>query len=165
MWPLKNNKSGRAKGRQLRLSKRSTKRSRNGITSLPLQLSSAGMIDVVFLLLIFFLVTTSFRTPSQSVITPIISSSVSSTETADNDLEQVSLTIRERSGKIAYQMGGMQTSDITKIRELLKDLKPQSVRILVKVSNGIPFQSAMSVIALCKTCGHESAAWFPNHEP
>ena len=121
------------------------------------------MIDVVFLLLIFFLVTTSFRMPTQSVVTPIVSDSVSQTATAINDVEQVSLTVQNRSGKIAYEMGGVQTNDISEVRELLVNLKPKSVRIVVKVSDKIPFQSAMSVISLCKACGHQSAAWLPNH--
>ena len=122
------------------------------------------MIDVVFLLLIFFLVTTSFRTPTQSITTPIVSNSVSPTGTTVNDIEQVPLTIDSQSGKIGYEMGGVQTRDILKVRDLLKNLDPKSVQILVKVSDEIPFQSAISVIALCKTCGHKSAAWFANNE-
>ena len=148
----------------MQLSKRSSMRSGNGYNSSPLQLSSASMIDVVFLLLIFFLVTTSFRKPTQSVMTPIASNSVSQTESDVNNVEQLSLTILNRSGKIEYEMGGVQTGELSKVRELLKNLKPTSVQILVKVSDEIPFQSAISVITLCKTCGHESAAWLPNHE-
>ena len=152
----------------MQLSKQSTKRSlkriSNGQTSSPLQLSSASMIDVVFLLLIFFLVTTSFRTPTQSVITPIVSSAVAPATVSVNDVEKVTLAVGNQSGKIGYEMGGVQTSDLSNVRKLLKELKPESVQILVKIGDEIPFQSAISVIALCKTCGHETAAWFPNHE-
>ena len=122
------------------------------------------MIDVVFLLLIFFLVTTSFRTPTQSIITAIVSPNNTPAATLDNDVQQVTLAVANQSGNIGYKMGGIQTNDISKVGELLKKLKPKSVQILVKVSDEIPFQSAISVIELCKGCGHESAAWFPNHE-
>ena len=121
------------------------------------------MIDVVFLLLIFFLVTTSFRTPTQSVVTAIVSPNNTPAATLD-DVEQVTLAVGNQSGNIGYKMGGIQTNDISKVGELLKKLKPRSVQILVKVGDEIPFQSAVSVIELCKGCGHKSAAWFPNHE-
>jgi len=142
---------------------RLTRPIKNRATASALNLSTASMIDVVFLLLIFFLVTTSFRTPTQSVVTPILSRTVSQSDISDVEIEQVTLAIGDEAGKVTYEMGGVKTTEVSEIRELLNNLKPNSAQIIVQVNDGIPFQSAISLITLCKNCGHESASWFSNH--
>lgn len=140
---------------------RLSKRSKSRRASAPLALTSASMIDVVFLLLIFFLVTTTFRTPTHSLVTPIIAKTNFQNEAVNNDTEQVTLAIRSQAGQIGYELGDLSTSDLSQLSELLKNVKPTSTQILVSVSDGIPFQTAVSVFDLCRSCGHETAAWLP----
>lgn len=129
----------------------------------PMNLSSASMIDVVFLLLIFFLVTTTFRIPTQSLATPIVAQSVSPDQITD-DIEPVILTMRSQSGVVEYELGSVKTNNVQKIQNVLQNMDTKTAPMVVKVGDGIPFQSATTLIALCRSCGHESVAWFPNHD-
>ena len=144
----------------MRLTKPISKRS----TAATMNLSTASMIDVVFLLLIFCLVTTSFRVPTQSLVTPIVSQSVSSDQIANQEVEPVILTMHNQNGEIGYELGGLKTGDTQEVRSVLEKMEPKTAPIFVKVGDGIPFQTATSLIALCRSCGHDSVAWFPNHE-
>ena len=129
-----------------------------------LNLSTASMIDVVFLLLIFFLLTTSFRVPTQSLVTPIVSQSVSPNQIADNEIEPVILTVRVQGGVVGYELGGIKTNDTQEIRSVLEKMEPKTAPMFVKVGDGIPFQSATTLISMCRSSGHDSVAWFPNHD-
>ncbi len=144
----------------MRLSKQSSRAN----TGSAMKLSTASMIDVVFLLLIFFLVTTSFRMPTQSLVTPIVSQSVSPDPTATNNTEPVILAIASENGVLGYELGSVKTNDIREIQTVLETMESKTAPMIVKVGDGIPFQSATSLIALCRSCGHESVAWLPNHE-
>ena len=129
-----------------------------------MNLSTASMIDVVFLLLIFFLVTTSFRMPTQSLVTPIVSQSVSPDPIASDNVEPVILVLRFQNGSVGYELGSVKTNDIQDIRSVLESMNTKTAPMVVKVGDGIPFQSATTLIALCRSCGHESVAWFPHHD-
>ena len=144
----------------MQLSKPKTPRSSNA----PMTLSTASMIDVVFLLLIFFLVTTSFRAPTQSLVTPIVSSLVSPDQIVTDEIEPVTLVIRSREGAIEYHLGSIITNDRQEIRSVLEEMDPKTAPVLVKVGDGIPYQAATNLISMCRSCGHDSVAWFPNHE-
>lgn len=143
---------------------RLSKSSSTPATSTALNLSMASMIDVVFLLLIFFLVTTSFRIPTQSLVTPIVVQSVSPDQSKTDDIEPVILTIRSQNGTASYQLGSVETKKLQKIEAVLKSMDPKTAPLIVRVGDGIPFQSATTLIALCRSCGHDSVAWFPNHD-
>lgn len=144
----------------MRLSKPISGRSSNAA----MNLSTASMIDVVFLLLIFFLVTTSFRMPTRSLVTPIASQSASPDQIATDGIEPVILTIRSQNGEVGYELEGVKTGDAEVIRSVLEKMEPKTAPMFVKVGDGIPFQSATSLISMCRSCGHDSVAWFPNHE-
>ena len=144
----------------MRLSKPISGRSSDAV----MNLSTASMIDVVFLLLIFFLVTTSFRVPTQSLVTPIVAQSVSPDQIATDDIEPVILAIRSQNGAVGYELGSVKTNNVDEIRSVLESMEPKTAPMFVKVGDGIPFQSATTLIAMCRSCGHDSVAWFPNHE-
>ena len=95
----------------MRLSKPISGRSSDAV----MNLSTASMIDVVFLLLIFFLVTTSFRVPTQSLVTPIVAQSVSPDQIATDDIEPVILAIRSQNGAVGYELGSVKTLSLIHI--------------------------------------------------
>lgn len=65
---------------------------------------------------------------------------------------------------VQYQLAGVRTNDEGEICELLKQIRPTGEPILVKISGGLTFQSAMSAFELCKSCGHPSAVWYCSDE-
>jgi len=129
-----------------------------------MNLSTASMIDVVFLLLIFFLLTTSFRLPTQFLVTPIVARSVSPNQFPTEEITPVILTMFAVKGGAGYELGGVKTNDSEKIRRVLTKMETKTAPIFVRVGDDIPFQSAMNLISMCRSCGHESVAWFPNHD-
>lgn len=139
---------------------RSTKN--RGGTS-PISLSMTGMIDVVFLLLIFFLVTTSFDQPTRSIVTPVVTDRRID-RVRQSDDQPLMLTVYPDGERIGYQMAGVRSTDEGKIRELLMQIDSDDESILIKVTGGISFQSAMSAFDMCRTCGHRSVAWYPVNE-
>lgn len=136
---------------------------KNRSNASPISLPMTGMIDVVFLLLIFFLVTTSFDPPTRSRVTSVITDTNTGTDEMEND-PPLMLTVYPDGQRIGYQLAGVRTTDEGEICKLLNQIRPSGEPILVKVTGGLPFQSAISAFDLCETCGHPSAAWYFNDE-
>ncbi|MGI9516922.1 MAG: ExbD/TolR family protein [Pirellulaceae bacterium] len=116
-----------------------------------LELSTAAMIDVVFLLLIFFLVTTTFNTPERQ-LEPSIRERESAESTNANVGPAVVDVLRESSVAI-YQFGQTKTSNLQTITELLQRWPDKSRGAIVRLADDAPFGMAAQAVNACRQAG------------
>jgi len=129
----------------MRLSSR--KRSEN-----KMELSNTGMIDIVFLLLVFFLVTSSFIPPEKE-IRPAIATEKKNSSRASSDFEKAIVEIVAEGGNFLYKLGGIKTSDKQELLESLRAFPNKIDGAFVKSDDDAPFDMTAQAISICKEAG------------
>ena len=125
-----------------------------------LELSMTSMIDVVFLLLIFFLVTTTFVRPEHQMQSAI---KVDNQSAASNnvDLELAIIEIIPSGTSFVYKLGAVSSSDISEISTVLKTFTNKDDGAFVRVHDDAPFDMAAIAINACKTDGFYVVSYIP----
>ena len=119
-----------------------------------------SMIDVVFLLLIFFMVTTSFR-KAERELDPAVRSEQVASSGAQNDFEPVIVEVVAADGDTFFRLG---TAVFSMDEELIKTLRQFDRKgdgAYVKVSDGAKFGHAAWAMQACKTAGFEAVSYIP----
>ncbi|MEL6329253.1 MAG: biopolymer transporter ExbD [Planctomycetota bacterium] len=96
------------------------------------ELPITPLIDVVFLLLIFFLVTASFSTPQDQLSAGLISEDGGSGRV--DLLPQIVLVSADADGAPSYTIGSRTVGDEAALREILERL-PKEPGVILRVSN------------------------------
>ena len=123
-----------------------------------LRMSMTPMIDVTFLLLIFFLISTS-QTPPESALSPGLQArSAQSGESAD--LEQQTLEITSHLGAPAYRIGTRTIGDRAILRRVL-DALPKQGGLFIEGSSGVPTRYAAEAIQTARDAGFEKITYVP----
>ena len=124
-----------------------------------LELSMTSMIDVVFLLLIFFMTTTTFIKPEreQSPITE-----VQNQAGGESDLEPTIIEVTEKSGRFVYLVGENEITEYDELVSLLKRFDNQFDGAFVRVGDEPPFEMAARAIQACKSAGYTGVTYVPN---
>ncbi len=123
------------------------------------RLHLTSMIDIIFLLLIFFIVNTQFILP-ESHLDPNIQTQNDSDAARAADFTPQILTVESLDGRPAYRLG---SRIIRTRRELVPMLKalPKDLGIFVKVGNEIPVEFTVSAIQSCHDAGFEKITYVP----
>lgn len=129
----------------MRLSSR--KRSEN-----KMELSNTGMIDIVFLLLVFFLVTSSFIPPEKE-IRPAIATEKKNSAAASSDFEKAVVEIVAEGTTFFYKLGGTKTTDKTELLKSLNAFPNKNDGAFVKSDDDAPFDMSAHAISACKEAG------------
>ncbi len=119
-----------------------------------------SMIDVVFLLLIFFIVTTTFVRPERQILSAIRVNESQATEDSSN-LDPAIIEIVRLGSEIVFQIGAIKTNDLDEIRVILRDFENKSEGAFVRAADNVPFEAAARVIGVCKACGFSSVSFLP----
>ena len=119
-----------------------------------------AMIDVVFLLLIFFLVTTTFIKPERQLTGNI------RTEHADaglqpSDLDPAIVDIYQLGNRVLYQLGATRTSELKKLMDIMRDFENKADGAFVRVGGDVPFEHAAQVIGAFKANGFANVSYLP----
>ena len=125
-----------------------------------LELSTTSMIDVVFLLLIFFLVTTTFLTPERQ-LKPNIPMVKETAASSDDDIEPAHVDIVRQNGIPVWQIGATVTTDLKIIRQILDQYPDKSGGAFVRLSDNCPFGMAAAAINACKQAGFTNVSFVP----
>ena len=125
-----------------------------------IELSMTSMIDVVFLLLIFFLVTTTFVRPERQLASGI-KVNETSTQRRPSELQPALITVFKRGQQVLYQLGAIVTSDLSDLEEPLAQFENKSDGAFVRVGDQVPFEKVAQAIGLCKEAGFESVSYVP----
>lgn len=125
-----------------------------------MELSTTSMIDVVFLLLIFFLVTTTFRKPEAQIESDLrVNEDRSSANT--NDIEPAVVEILQENESPVYRLGLTTTADIDEISAILENYPDKTQGAFVRLANDCPFGMAATAIARCRRAGFKQVSMVP----
>ena len=121
-------------------------------------LSLSSMIDVVFLLLAYFIVTTVI-TQREDRLSPNLSIEDQAGGTAQQDFEPQVLEVKLVDGSVEYSIGDRRFADRGPLVEALSKL-PQGPGLFVRVHDG-PTVSAAAAIQCGRDAGFKEVTYVP----
>ncbi|MDR1290731.1 MAG: biopolymer transporter ExbD [Planctomycetaceae bacterium] len=124
-----------------------------------LELRMTAMIDVIFLLLIFFVCTANFR-PSESLMTTDLSlpgniennAALEIPDPLNIDIAIIRITFN---GEPQWQLAGNECKSIQQLRVLLNELKQiqQDLPVVIDSDPNVPMEHVIDVYDSCRTAG------------
>ncbi|MCL4205656.1 MAG: biopolymer transporter ExbD [Pirellulaceae bacterium] len=123
-----------------------------------IQLSMTSMIDVVFLLLIFFITTASFVRTERNLESAI---RVKSASAAAADLQPAIVEVVPGDSGYVYKLGQRELTDPQELSHLLRQFDNKAEGAFVRVSDGAPFRMAAAAVQACKTAGFTAVSYIP----
>jgi biopolymer transport protein ExbD len=136
----------------MRLTNRSAKHS----SKLDLPLTS--MIDVVFLLLIYFLVTTSLIDEERELESGI---KVQRATPRAADLAPAVVEIVRGGSGYVYRLGGREMTSAAELRSVLTQFENKIDGAFVRVADDAPFDMAATAVQACKDARFLSVSYVP----
>jgi biopolymer transport protein ExbD len=121
-------------------------------------LPMTSMIDVVFLLLIFFMVTVSASPPESDLASTL--KPESKTEGAAADFQPQIVTVSRAGDAVVYTLGSHQLTTRSDLARLLREL-PKNSGVVVKVRNDVPVEAAAGALQTCKDVGFTKVSYVP----
>lgn len=119
-----------------------------------------SMIDVVFLLLIFFLVTAS-STPNESDLASALQSEQAGGGRAA-DLQPQIVSVLLQDGSPIYRLGARIMTTKQELTTVLRQL-PKEGGVFVKVSGAAPIRSMTAALQACKDAGFTKVTYVPTN--
>ena len=124
----------------------------------PIRLNLAAMIDVIFLLLIFFLVSTSHSPPESDLAPALQAERVQAGAAAD--LQPQVLEVRRIEGTPAFVLGQRFTTSREEILAWLAPL-PRDAGIFVKASSELAVEDAAAALQIVRDAGFDRVTYVP----
>jgi len=121
-------------------------------------LPMTSMIDVVFLLLVFFMVTASMA-PKESELGSALQASEKG-ESAAADLQPQIVRVERTEFGAAFRVGQRVLSTQEELTELLGRL-PKEAGVFVRVSDDVPVRAATSALQACKDAEFTKITYVP----
>jgi biopolymer transport protein ExbD len=134
----------------------SQKLRRGGALDLPM----TSMIDVVFLLLIFFMTTSGFQETERNLDSAITVRNRSAQQ-AQSDLEPAIVELVESGGQYVFKVGVREITSQDELRELLAQFPNKLNGAFVRVSDGAPFRMAAAAVQAAKSAGFPVVTYVP----
>ena len=125
-----------------------------------IELSMTSMIDVVFLLLIFFMTTTAFVRPERE-LDPTIRVNRQSTQQSPRDLEPAIVEVVRGGAGFVYRVGGLELTSVEQLTRVLRRFDNKLDGAFVQVSDDAPFQMAAAAVQACKAAGFPAVSYVP----
>lgn len=125
-----------------------------------IELSMTSMIDVVFLLLIFFMTTASFVKTERNLDSTIKVKQRSASGSA-NDLEPAIIEITQGSAGFVYKVGEREIVSDAELTSLLEQFDNKTDGAFVRVSAEAPYRMAAAAIQSCKSAGFGVVSYVP----
>ena len=125
-----------------------------------IELSMTSMIDVVFLLLIFFMTTASFVKTERNLDSAIKVRQRSASASA-RDLEPAIVEVTQAAAGFVYKVGEREIESDTELTDLLKQFDNKADGAFVRVSAEAPFRMAATAIQSCKSAGFGVVSYVP----
>lgn len=126
----------------------------------PLDLPMTSMIDVVFLLLIFFMATTSVVKTERELDSGIQVQKQSSGKKA-TDWEPAIIDIVPAGGTFVFRLGSREVVTADELIEILRPFPNKEDGAFVRVHDDVPFDLPAAAIQACKTAGFSAVAYVP----
>lgn len=120
-------------------------------------LPMTSMIDVVFLLLIFFMVTANFASDEDRLSSALKTDQQGASSSA---LRPQVLTVDQIAGRTVFRIGEHATSSREDLLAVLKSL-PKEQGIAVKVTDAAPISAAATAMQLVHEAGFQKRSYVP----
>jgi biopolymer transport protein ExbD len=124
----------------------------------PLELNMASLVDVVFLLLIFFMCTTSFSLPEERLPTPLPQAGVA-VRAEDADFEPIRIGIVGSGDAVTIRVNDAFVANYAELEHRLRRLKALAdVPTVVVPDDTVNFRHCVKVLDLCAKAGIDKVA-------
>jgi biopolymer transport protein ExbD len=133
-----------------------------GGSKLDMQMTS--MIDVVFLLLIFFMVTSSFH-KTERELDPAVKVERKAGRQAQDLAPAIVEIVRGASGDFVYKLGGREMTSPAELTQVLVQFDNKSSGAFVRASDATPYAMAAAAIQACKDARFLSVSYVPQDDP
>lgn len=124
------------------------------------KLPMTPMIDVVFMLLMYFLLSTTLANPESDLATALRAQEQAGTSSASDFQPQVVEVVMD-SGRVLYRMGARELRTTQALGDLLRPL-PKDPGVFVKVAGDVPVGDAAACIQACKDAGFIRVSYVPS---
>jgi len=121
-------------------------------------LPMTSLIDVVFLLLIYFMVTASF-TARENDLASALRADEQGTGRASDLLPQI-LSVELAGDAVVYRIGERALSDRASLVEMLSRLN-KDMGVFVKASNVVPIEATATALQSCTDAGFVKVTYVP----
>lgn len=111
-----------------------------------------SMIDVVFLLLIFFMATSGFTVAERELDPRLVVDKPSNTKSTSH-LEPAIVDIVPVGSGFVYKLGGREFQTTSELRNVLRKLENKGDGAIVRGDDKAPFDMAPAAIQACKDAG------------
>jgi biopolymer transport protein ExbD len=125
-------------------------------------LSMSSMIDVTFLLLAYFLLTT-IVTQREDRLSPNLAIDRSSAGTSEQDLEPQVVEVALRDGVVTWKLGSRMFTDRDALRAAFEEL-PKGPGLFVRVLDGPTVAAAAAAIQCARDAGFKEVTYVPADE-
>ena len=116
------------------------------------------MIDVIFLLLIYFVVSSTY-TPPESELTPALRTERDAAGRSSDLTPQVVEVSREGAA-VVYRVGAQRVTGRAELIALLRTL-PRAPGVVVRGSDGATTEGAFGAIQACRDAGFDKVTYVP----
>ncbi len=123
-----------------------------------LRLQLTSMIDVIFLLLIFFMVTTTLSSPESRLSTGLQTERDESARTADFEPQIVEAKLVD--GAPGFVLGQRVFRDRQSLIAVLEEL-PKEAGVFVRVSGDVRIEWVAAALQACEDAGFERVNYVP----
>lgn len=125
-----------------------------------IELSMTSMIDVVFLLLIYFMTTTAYVKTEHHLDSAIKVNERSAASRA-SDLEPAIVEVRRSGGQFVFKVGANESTSQEELTAILRRFPNKLDGAFVRVSNEAPFRMAAAAIQACKSADFSNVSYVP----
>lgn len=127
-----------------------------------IELQMTSMIDVVFLLLIFFMVTTSFARTERNLDSAIKVKKRSASESTSHLEPAIVDVARGAGGGFVFKLGGREMTSQQELTRVLSQFENKVDGAFVRVSDDAPFNMAAAAVQACKSAGFSAVSYVPS---
>ena len=123
-------------------------------------LNMASMIDVVFLVLIFFMCTTSFRPPEGRLRAPVEKSGIASAASPRDDFEPVRIRLAAAGDAVLLYVNDAAVSGFDALFSTLEHLRGLAdVPVIIEADDGVKFKHCVKALDLCRKADFSKVAF------
>lgn len=112
------------------------------------------MIDVFFLLLVYFIVSTTLAIPEDELSAALRQQS----EESASDLQPQLVEVLAQGSSVVFKVGGQQLVSQEDLRELLTQL-PKEAGVFLRVDDAAPVWAAAAALQACHDAGYEKLTY------
>lgn len=125
-----------------------------------LELAMTPMIDVVFLLLIFFMTTTAATRPEMNLQSAIKVREKASSSASDLEPAVIEV-LRSASGSVVFRVGAREIDTQDELTKLLRQFPNKLDGAFVRVHDEVPFKYTAAAIQACKSADFVAVSYIP----